>query len=563
MIFMAETGSSESTILARGIARLRRHVGFHRDFVLILALATAFRLMAALVFRPGGFVGDISTFGYYRLLLSFTAQGYAPLVDFWLEYPPLFPWIMTGIYRLSLLIPPWTEPGAWFFVLLTLFFTFVEAGNLTLLYAIGRRLYGRDRAVRLTWIYVALLVPVLTLFMAFDSLALLFLLWTVLLALDRRAIPAGIVTGLGFMTKLVPVVAAPAALQHLPGWSRRAKYLVAAALVVLLVVLPFLLAGPEHLIQALLSPARRASWETVWALIDGYYSFGVAGGPDRFDPAQAGAAQHPSSLPSILLTVGFGLLFLALYTRRIDWQDRRRVVAFVALTQNLLLIYAQGYSPQFLVLLLPFLILLIPGWRGIAYALLLSAVNLVEFPIYFLVLPGEPWLLAGTVLLRTLILIVTAAEYAAQVYDWPVPGRWWRRIAAGTLALVVVLGLVGGWFGFQAYRQARYEASAHRPAIETLKARAAPGATLVTDDLVAYEGLYPFVHSDLDLRLIETFDYLPPWQPRLAEAVAGAGGPLWLYTRTDSPLYDWLLVHRPRLDSYQFDGWQLSAWDTQ
>ncbi|MGD8794537.1 MAG: hypothetical protein PVF47_18450, partial [Anaerolineae bacterium] len=163
---MAKTRASERTILARGITRLRRHVDVHRDFVLILALATAFRLMAALVFRPGGFVGDISTFGYYRLLLSFTAQGYAPLVDFWLEYPPLFPWIMTGIYRLSLLIPPWTEPGAWFFVLLTLFFTFVEAGNLTLLYAIGRRLYGQERAVRLAWIYVAFLVPVLTLFMA-------------------------------------------------------------------------------------------------------------------------------------------------------------------------------------------------------------------------------------------------------------------------------------------------------------------------------------------------------------------------------------------------------------
>ncbi|MGD8627342.1 MAG: hypothetical protein PVJ34_22610, partial [Anaerolineae bacterium] len=402
------------------------------------------------------------------------------------------------------------------------------------------------------------------------SLVLLFLLWTVLLALDRRAIPAGIVTGLGFMTKLVPLVAAPAALQHLAthprgvqGWSRRAKYLLAAALVVLLVALPFLLAGPEHLIQALLSPTRRASWETVWALIDGYYSFGVAGGPDRFDPAQAGAAQHPSSLPSILLAAGFGLLFLALYTRRVDWQDRRRVVAFTALTQNLLLIYAQGYSPQFLVMLLPFLILLIPGWRGIAYALLLSAINLVEFPIYFLILPGESWLLAGTVLLRTLILIVTAAEYAAQVYDWPVPGRWWRRIAAGTLALVVVLGLVGGWFGFQAYRQARYEASPHRPAIEALEAGAAPGATLITDDLVAYEGLYPFLHAGFDLRLIETFDYLPPWEPRLAQVVARAEGPLWLYTRTDSPLYDWLVVHRPRLDSYQFDGWQLSAWDTQ
>ena len=97
----------------------------------------------------------------------------------------------------------------------------------------------------------------------------------------------------------------------------------------------------------------------------------------------AGAAQHPTRLPWTFITIGFVLFYLALYTRTVDWSDGRRAVAFTALTQNLLTLYLKGYSPQFLVMLLPFVLLLIPGWRGIAYALLLSVVNLVEYPIYF------------------------------------------------------------------------------------------------------------------------------------------------------------------------------------
>ena len=117
--------------------------------------------------------------------------------------------------------------------------------------------------------------------------------------------------------------------------SQRARLMIAAALTVLLIAAPFLYLGPSFLVQSFKSPMLRSTWETVWALIDGYYSFGVAGGVDRFDPTQAGAAQHPTRLPWPLISVGFGLFYLALYTRRVDWRERRNVVAFTALTLNL------------------------------------------------------------------------------------------------------------------------------------------------------------------------------------------------------------------------------------
>lgn len=537
-----------------------RAFGRHREFFLILVLSITLQLMAVLVFRPGGYLGVLGDFADYRLMLSFTNQGFLPLVDFWMEYPPLFPWLMLGLYRLSLLIPAWTTPGTWFYLLLSLVLVAANAGSLVLFYGIARRLGGQRRAVQLSWIYALLLIPLLAVFVGFDGLALLFLLWAVLLTLDRRPIGSGVAAGLGFMTKLVPIAAVPAALQHMPRAGQRLKHLVAAGLTTLLVALPFLVAAPQFLFQSLISPVKRSTWETVWALIDGYYSYGVAGGWDRFDPAMAGAAQHPTRLPWLAITIGFGLFYLWLWTRRIDWQHPRRVVAFTALTQNLLTLYFKGYSPQFLVMLLPFILLLIPGWRGVLYALLLSAINLVEHPVYFLLLPDEHWLLAGTVLLRTLILGVLSLEYVAQVFGWRIGRHWWRRAAIGVLVVVAVAGLAGGVGGFRAYWAARYEADPHHDAMQVLLDQAAPGATVIVDDQAVYEHVYPYLHAHLSVRAVEDRSYLPPWEPRLAEAAAAAEGALWIYAAAGSPLHDWPASRYPALARYEFDGRMLTGW---
>lgn len=549
----------------RSLDALHSTVEEHREFLLVLVLSLGLQVMAVLIFRPGGYLGVVGDFDYYRLMLSFANQGFLPLVDFWMEYPPLFPWLMLGLYRLSLLIPPWTTAGTWFYLFLSLFLVAANGGNLVLFYGIGRRLWDKQQATRLSWIYALLLPPLLAVFVGFDGLALLALLWAVLLTLDRRPLGSGALAGLGFMTKLMPIAAVPAALQHMPRLGQRLKHLLSAGLIILLVALPFLLTGPEFLLQSLLSSVRRSSWETVWALLDGYYSYGVAGGWDRFDPAMAGAAQHPSDLPWLAITIAFGLLFLWLYTRRVDWSQARRVVAFTALTQNLLTLYFKGYSPQFLVMLLPFILLLIPGWRSIVYVLLLSAINLVEYPVYFLLLPDESWLLAGTVLLRTLIVVVLSLEYAAQVYAWRIGQRWWQRTAAGTLVLVAILGLIGGVAGFRAYGRARYEASPHHAAMEVLLDAATtegrPRGSVVVDAQDVYEQLYPFLHAHLELRTVEAESHLPPWEPRLEAAAAEAEGAFWIYAPAASPMHTWAAGRYTPLARYEFGSHLLTEWD--
>ncbi|NIV28234.1 MAG: hypothetical protein GWN58_01610, partial [Anaerolineae bacterium] len=98
--------------------------------------------------------------------------------------------------------------------------------------------------------------------------------------------------------------------------------------------------------------------------------------------------------------------------------------------------------------LLPFIILLLPGFRGIAYALLLSVVNIVESPIYFTVLPDQAWLLTGVVLARTGLLILLAVEYGRMALSQPIPARWSRRLCLGAAAVVTIVGLAAIPFAY-------------------------------------------------------------------------------------------------------------------
>ncbi|MFB0546588.1 MAG: hypothetical protein ACETWB_06735, partial [Anaerolineae bacterium] len=93
----------------------------HHDFILLLVLFATFRLLATLFFRPGGFIRDYSEYIPYLGGAGLSDRGLYPFVNYWWEYPPLFPWLAVAIYRLSAVIPPWLEePRLWFNALLGL-----------------------------------------------------------------------------------------------------------------------------------------------------------------------------------------------------------------------------------------------------------------------------------------------------------------------------------------------------------------------------------------------------------------------------------------------------------
>jgi hypothetical protein len=540
----------------------------HRPFVYVLVTFVAFRLMVLLLMKPGGYIGTLSDFDIYRLMASYASQDFYPSVDYWMEYPPLFPWVLVAIYRLSLLLPIWRAPGFWFNTLLSTVLLLAETANLILIYLIGKRLYGERIAVRVAWVYSLLFIPLLMMLGRFDVLGLTFLLLALYLTLIRRPLAGGAIAGLGFLVKLWSVIVVPVSFWREPTWRRRALLIAVTLMTIIMVALPFVLLNPELFASSWTINLKRGSWETVWALLEGYTGWGLAGGANRFDPATAGASQHPSTLPWLAISAGFALLYLWLWTRRIDWHDDRRAVAFTGLTMNLVILYLKGYSPQYLVWLLPFVILLLPGLRGITYALLLSVVNIVEYPLYFSMLRNQPWVLACAVLARAGLLILLAVEYGRMALSQPIPSRWSRRLCLGAVAALAIVGLAAAPFAYDAYYQNRLAISPHRAAVEALRNDALPGARVVVggDEAsgaqVVFDETYAFLQRQFDVTSVHTDWWYPDWEPRLARAVRGHDQ-TWLYAPADSPLHAWLDERYTPIGTFDLNGWRLSGWDTR
>jgi hypothetical protein len=427
-------------------------------FIWVLLLFFSFRWLSLLLLRPGGFIRDWSDFDTYLGLASVSDYGLYPFLHYWLEWPPLVPWLAVGAYKLSLLLPAWPDdPRLWFVLILGTVFVVFETGNLALLYRISSRLYGTSGAssvsspvLRPVWLYALLFVPLYAMLGFFDSVALFFLLLALDCALRERLMRSAMAVGIGFMVKLTPIIFLPVAVRHLwhlaesraAGLRDGALYVVTTAVTVLALAAPFLLIRPVWLLTLARAVAGRSSWETVWAILGGYYGYGVVAG-DRLNPAETAFAVHPNALPWLAIALVFAVFYLAVWLPRADYRQPRRVVALTGLTVTLFLLYSKGYSPQFLVYLLPFIVLLFPNRRGVAYSLLLTTLNILEQPVYFVLAPDARQLLVMVVAARWLVLGVLLFEFAAVIWDHTLRRfAGVRRYAPAGLTVVIALGLV-------------------------------------------------------------------------------------------------------------------------
>ncbi|HAL62620.1 MAG TPA: hypothetical protein DCP08_09485, partial [Chloroflexi bacterium] len=179
----------------------------HQDFVLLLILFVAFRVMTLLLLRPGGYIADYSEYNTgYLAFARWSDKGLYPFIHYWLEWPPLFPWLVVGAYRLSLLVPPWVDPRLWYDIFLGLALLFFETGNLVVIYLLALELYDKGKAFKSALIYTLLFTPLYFWLGWLDSMPLFFLLLGLYLLIRQRATSAGIALGLGFMIKITPAI---------------------------------------------------------------------------------------------------------------------------------------------------------------------------------------------------------------------------------------------------------------------------------------------------------------------------------------------------------------------
>lgn len=360
--------------------------GLLGDFRLLLILFIAFRFMLLIVYQPlivqnaeRGITtgGDFQT---YFQIASLSKTVGMPLRDWWSEFPPLWSYISVTAYQLQGANPSYSG----FTILLGIIFLTADAGNLILIRKIGTHLYKPETGMALAWIYAVLLAPLVFTFWTFEALVVFTMLLGVWWLLKRQDLRSATAIAIGALIKFTPAIALGAVWRMREGRSALRYTLVMLGIFVL-VYIPFFAQNAAMTMPSLTAQFNKASYESAWALIDGNYRTGNFGPlSDRLDPANASIMQgNPPRFPGWLRLGVAALvgLFVFLRTRRFD---DKGLVAFVGITLLIFFIQAQGWSPQWVMQIIPFVLLCFPTRNGILMIILLSLATFLEYPFLFL-----------------------------------------------------------------------------------------------------------------------------------------------------------------------------------
>jgi hypothetical protein len=517
--------------------RVKSIIHEHQAFLLILAGFLTFRLLLPLGF--GSIGPDI--YDYMRWG-SLADSGLYPYVHYWSEYPPLFGWSAILIYRLSTLVPALPEePRYWFAIVLRLTMTLFDVGSLFLVYGMAQQLGSKSRAVRTAAFFAGGFIIAYAAAGWFDSMPLFFLLLTLYLALRDHYTSSAVAASIGFLVKLVPIVLLPVVVRRIARLRDAIGYVTAFGVATLVLVLPFMLNGTEYLLAFLRGTFNRPSWNSLWAILEGGYTFGaVIPVMERFSPENVSAAPVANPLPWPIIHLAFAAVFLFVYTRRLDWRKPLNTVAFAGLTINLFLLWSKGYSGQFVVYVIPFVVLLLPNWRGLTYAALLSVLWIAEFPLSLLTfataaVEAPNWFLIWIILARTIILIGLCLEYAALMSPRARLQRAFSRTAAIALTVVWITVLPAGVALLNTYTQVRLANDPATPAIDLIANSGSRSKTIVMSSNRVYRRLSPAARPIGETLLLPIAKHVPEevraqWLDDLT-----ARGPFWLIADEGDP----------------------------
>ncbi len=354
-------------------------------------------LISRFAFLAATTVEGLRGYGDFPNFFNIAQMG-VPYFDFWSEFPPIFPVISRVI--------GWVAAGKEhiYFYLLYFILTVAQAVSLMILLGLAGRIYGDDAGLRRGWLYAGLLLGLAYSWWYFDPLAVMLLLLGLVWVMDGKVISAGVAIGVGILVKLFPGLLLVVAWRSLS--LRKALIVtVIAGGIVLLVYGPLMIASPQMTTASLLSQGSKGSWETVWALIDGNFQTGNFGPLiERFDPAAASTPRgNPARIPSWLTLVVFAGLGMWIFLRTRPTNDHQKI-AFLGTTWGLFLLWSPGYSPQWVLYLLPIILLLFPEREALLFGCAFIIVNLLEWPV--LLSRGCSWGLWLTIPLRTILLIL-------------------------------------------------------------------------------------------------------------------------------------------------------------
>lgn len=333
-----------------------------------------------------------------------------PFIDYWVEFPPVFPFLSELLFRLS------GGQQHVFTYLLLLVLTIADAGNLFFFERLARKFWnGAELAYRLAF-YLVLLIALPYGWWYFDPLAVFFLLSGLTLLIEDKDWRGASLLGIGALVKFIPLIGLAAAWK---GWRNR-RVLRVGIISLGILAIGFIALGaisPEFTLASLRSQSGKGSWETIWALVDGNLTTGNFGPLiERLDPDLASRAiGNPATISPWLTLPFFVLIGLGLLAKFMN--ERSNPVTAIGLAGCLFFLWSPGWSVQWVLYLIP-LILIGLDWRNARLlTLLLVMINLLEWP----VLLSRGWftLLPVTIIMRTVLLILAGILFVSAMQNKP------------------------------------------------------------------------------------------------------------------------------------------------
>jgi uncharacterized membrane protein len=211
-----------------------------------------------------------------------------------------------------------------------------------------------------------------------------FMLLALVWLLEGRDRPSAGMTALGALTKYTPILILPTVWRFYDR-KRAIQYTLIALVIVALVLGVLVVWGGRMATASLLAQFNKASYQSVWALLDGNKRTGSFTGPEtRFDPDNAFKPYgNDPVIPVWLRIIPFAAAGLYIFTRKLR-QDDKGVLAFFTVTLLLFFLWAQGWSPQWILTLTPLILLNYPNRDGVLVCLVIGLLSFVEYPVLFM-----------------------------------------------------------------------------------------------------------------------------------------------------------------------------------
>ena len=355
----------------------------------IVVLFVILRATILLLYTPQGLLNAYTDYQYYYRVTQLSDQGYYPFINAWSEQPPLQAYTSQAVYGLVHALMPTGGLDSFSYQLFARILGAVmlifETGSLILIHRIAVKIWNVERANWLGWVYSTLSVPLFYWNASQTSNFTFFTLLAVYGFIAARRMGSAVSLALGMLCKLTPVFLMGAVVRFLwPHYQSIARYALLVALVFALAFLPFIAAGgAAWSLASLASSFVRASWSTPWALLDGNWGPGDVGDvPTRTQLDLAYRIYgHPPVIPAWLVLIVFAIIFVWLFRRPIAQSDPTHFIWFSTLTLLLFHLWSKGWSPQWAMLIIPFVLLSFPDRRGLWLVLILSGLLFIEWPL--------------------------------------------------------------------------------------------------------------------------------------------------------------------------------------